>query len=146
MLDQLPVTAHGQIIDRINDLDDPQITVTVSKRKLKPEDEFVFYFCRNMNELIKDPGITKQDLAVLFKYADRMKYGNQLSISQIDIAEELQIDKSKVSKSVKKLIERGVFYKQDRSLYMNWQYLAKGNLTDFIQAEAEKKKTLQHDL
>ena len=74
------------------------------------------------------------------QYAAKMKYGNQISISQGDIAEDLGIDKSKVSRSVKKLIERNVFYKEGRSMFLNWKFLAKGNLSDFIKAERENKK------
>ena len=71
-----------------------------------------------------------------------MLYGNQISISQLDIAEELGIDKSNVSKSVAKLTKHGVFYKEGRSLYMNWKFLAKGNLSDFIKADKENHAIL----
>ena len=141
-LKELPADTVQDILNGVNAIGEPEISVNVSKFREKPEDEFVFYFVINMNALIQDPVITKQDIAVLMQYAARMQYGNQLNISQIDIAEDLNIDKSKVSKSVKKLIERGVFYKEGRSLFMNWKFLAKGNLTEFIKAEKEKQKLL----
>ena len=118
-LKQLPKDTVEDILQGINSLGEPEITVSVARKNIKLADEFVFYFLTNMNSLMADPEITKQDLMVLMQYATKMKYGNQLSISQLDIAEDLKIDKSKVSKSVKKLIERGVFYREKRSLFMN---------------------------
>lgn len=141
-LKQLPADTVQDILNGVNAIGEPEISVNVSKFREKPEDEFVFYFVINMNALIQDPVITKQDIAVLMQYAARMQYGNQLNISQVDIAEDLQINKSRVSNSVKKLIERGVFYKEGRSLFMNWKFLAKGNLSEFIKAEKEKQKVL----
>ena len=139
-LKELPKAKVQEILDGINRVGEREILVNVSRRKEKIEEEFVFYFLINMNTLIRDPEITKQDFAVLMQYAAKMKYGNQLNISQVDIAEDLQIKKSRVSNSVKKLIERGVFYKEGRSMFLNWKFLAKGNLSDFIKAERENKK------
>lgn len=139
-LKELPKAKVQEILDGINHVGEREILVNVSRRKEKIEEEFVFYFLINMNTLIRDPAITKQDFAVLMEYAAKMKYGNQLNISQGDIAEDLQINKSRVSNSVKKLIERGVFYKEGRSMFLNWKFLAKGNLSDFIKAERENKK------
>ena len=139
-LKELPQAKVQEILDGINHVGEREILVNVSRRKEKVEEEFVFYFLINMNTLISDPDITKQDIAVLMQYAAKMKYGNQLNISQGDIAEELGIDKSQVSRSVKKLIKRNVFYKEGRSMFLNWRFLAKGNLSDFIKAERENKK------
>ncbi len=142
----IPTNTAAEITDAMNSLETKDITVNVLKTKLKPEMEFIFYFVTNMNELLEDAEITKQDILVLMKYAEKMHFGNQISISQVDIAEDLKIDKSKVSKSVKKLTEKGIFYKKNRSLFMNWKYLAKGNLADFIKAEREAQKVVSQSL
>ena len=140
---QLPKNTVEEIVEGINSIGELDISVNVARQRLKPDQEFVFYFLTNMDSLISDPEITKQDIAVLMKYAAKMQYGNQISIAQADIAEDLGIDKSNVSKSVRKLTQKGVFLKDRRSLVMNWKYLAKGNLTDFIKAEREKTKVLK---
>ena len=145
-LKELPKAKVQEILDGINRVGEREILVNVSRRKEKIEEEFVFYFLINMNTLIRDPEITKQDFAVLMQYAAKMKYGNQLNISQVDIAEDLQINKSRVSNSVKKLIERGVFYKEGRSMFLNWKFLAKGNLSDFIKADKENSKLSKFQL
>lgn len=140
---ELPTDKNKEIVDAINQVGTKEILVNVSRSKLKPDAEFVFMFIDKFYNLLEDTFIQKQDIRVLIAYAKRMLYGNQISISQLDIADELGIDKSKVSKSVTKLTKHGVFYKEGRSLYMNWQFLAKGNLTDFIQAEKERSKLEQ---
>lgn len=142
-LKELPTEKNKEIVDAINKVGTKEILVNVSRSKLKPDAEFVFMFIDKFYNLLEDTFIQKQDIRVLIAYAKRMLYGNQISISQLDIADELGIDKSKVSKSVTKLTKHGVFYKEGRSLYMNWKFLAKGNLTDFIQAEKDKSKLEQ---
>ncbi len=142
-LTHIPEPIAAEITNAMNALESKEITVNVQKTKLKPDAEFVFLFLDNMNLLIQTPTITKQDLAVLLSYARKMMYGNQISISQKDIADELGTFQQNVSASVKKLTQLGVFYKEGRSLYMNWRYLAKGNLTDFMKAEQEKEKLTQ---
>lgn len=139
----IPEPVVTQITDAMNALESKEITVNVQKTKLKPDAEFVFLFLDNMNLLINNPAITKQDIAVLLSYARKMMYGNQISISQKDIADELGTFQPNVSASVKKLTQLGVFYKEGRSLFMNWKFLAKGNLTDFMKAEQEKEKLAQ---
>lgn len=141
-LKELPPSTIADVLQAVNTVGTPNISVNVARQRAKPTDEFCFMFIMKMVELTKDKAISKQDIAVLIQYAAKMQYGNQISISQQDIADELGIDKSKVSKSVKKLVERGVFYKEKRSLYMNWRYLAKGNLSDFIKADKENHAIL----
>lgn len=145
-INHLPKNTVEEIVDGINSIGEMDISVNVAKQRIKPDQEFIFYFLSNMDSLISDPLITKQDIAVLMKYAAKMQYGNQISIAQADIAEDLGIDKSKVSRSVKKLTQKGVFLKDRRSLVMNWKYLAKGNLTDFIKADKENSKLSKFQL
>ncbi len=139
----IPTKTADEITAAMNSIESKEITVNVTKTKLKPDAEFVFLFIDNMNLLVDNPVITKQDIAVLLRYARKMMYGNQISISQADIAEELGTFQQNVSASVRKLTQLGVFYKEGRSLYMNWKFLAKGNLSDFIKAEKEKEKLTQ---
>ena len=131
-----------EIVDAINQIENKEIMVNVSRAKIKPDAEFVFLFIENVYSVMIDKQITKQDLLVLMAYAKRMSYGNQIAISQQDIADELQTYKANVSNSVKKLTQRGIFYKEGRSLYMNWKFLAKGNLSDFIKADKENHAIL----
>lgn len=139
---ELPTDKSKEIVDAINKVGTKEILVNVSRSKLKPDAEFVFMFIDKFYNLLEDTGIQKQEIRVLIAYAKKMLYGNQISISQLDIAEELGIDKSNVSKSVAKLTKHGVFYKEGRSLYMNWKFLAKGNLSDFIKADKENHAIL----
>ena len=118
-LKELPPSTIADVLQAVNTVGTPNISVNVARQRAKPTDEFCFMFIMKMVELTKDKAISKQD-----------------------IADELGIDKSKVSKSVKKLVEHGVFYKEKRSLYMNWRYLAKGNLSDFIKADKENHAIL----
>ncbi len=58
-----------------------------------------------------DPDITGQDYRVLMIYLGNLDFENYLQIHQTWIAESLGIKKEQVSRSTKKLIEKGVLIK-----------------------------------
>ena len=105
---ELPTDKSKEIVDAINKVGTKEILVNVSRSKLKPDAEFVFMFIDKFYNLLEDTCIQKQEIRVLIAYAKKMLYGNQISISQLDIAEELGIDKSNVSKSVAKLTKQHI--------------------------------------
>lgn len=123
-----------QLTTAINSIDDKQINVFAMPKRLKTK-EFVILFPDKILELL-DPRSKKAlkptEIRILIQYAKKMQYGNQISISQVDIAEELGLDTAVISRCVKTLLKEGVFYKEGRSMYMSWEYIAKGNLNDFI--------------
>lgn len=133
-----------ELTDAINSIDSKNVNVFAMPKRLKTQD-FVILFHDKILELL-DPNKNKTfkptatEIRILIQYAKRMKYGNQISISQIDIAEELGLDTAVVSRCIKKLLQAGVFYKDGRSMYMSWEYIAKGNLNDFILNNKKQKK------
>lgn len=127
-------TALRDVERKINEVEAKKVSVYVGKKKKKPEDEFVLFFIKNVQELLKD--ITMTDLSVLLAYGSNMVFGNQINISQQRIANQLNLDQPRVSRAVKKLIKLNVFIQtEDGSMYMNWHYLAKGNWSDFEEFE-----------
>lgn len=139
----LPQEKTQQIIDGINDIAQPEIAVHVSKAKYTPNDEFVILFPEPVLKLIESGALTFRDIRILLAYSKRMTYGNQINISQQDIADAVGTDRANVSKSLTKMTQLGMFYREGRSLYMSWHYIAKGNLADFMKAEKEKQKLLK---
>lgn len=130
----------GNVIKNINSKD---LNIFAIPKRLKTH-EFVILFPDKILELL-DPRLRKTvlkptEIRVLIQYAKKMQFGNQISISQADIAEELGLDTAVVSRCVKTLLKEGVFYKEGRSLYMSWEYIAKGNLNDFIIKQQKNKK------
>lgn len=52
-----------------------------------------------------------EDMKVLMKLLAKLDFDNYIQISQIDIATALSMDKSQVSRAVKRLIDRGIILK-----------------------------------
>ena len=51
-----------EIVDAINQIENKEIMVNVSRAKIKPDAEFVFLFIENVYSVMIDKQITKQDL------------------------------------------------------------------------------------
>ena len=84
-LKELPPATIADVLQAVNTVGTPNISVNVAKTRQKPGDEFCFMFIMKMLELTKDNAISKQDIAVLIQYAAKMQYGNQISISQQEL-------------------------------------------------------------
>ena len=83
-------------------------------KKFRPKEEFVMCFTLSMQHAIKQAKenktpLTAADYEVLFAYLSHMQYGNQISIAQQDIAEELGIQRPAVKEREIALRKFGVF-------------------------------------
>lgn len=145
-IEKLPEIKEQQLTKAVNSIDEKQINIIVTKERMKPEDQFCFIFPSNIVALIQgkinNVKITSVDILVLIQYAERMKYGNHIAISQQTIANDLGMPRPNVTRSVTKLIKAGAMYKENGSLYMSWRFIAKGNLSNFILEEQKKQKNL----
>lgn len=78
--------------------------------------------------------INMGDLLVLNEVFDEMRFGNHLQITQIGIAKSLNIDKSAVNRSYKKLEKIGIFHCNNGHLSVNQNLFLKGRSRDFHEA------------
>ncbi len=145
-IDKLDNKTQKDLTNAVNDIDQKEITVLVADKRYKPKEKFCIIFIEKVCSLLKgDLGVklTGLDFQILMQYVLKMQYGNQISISQTDIAEELEITKQAVNRTVKKLLDAKVFYKDKNSLYLDWRFFAKGNLYDFFSQDQEKNQQIQ---
>lgn len=133
-----------ELLNAVNSVESRDLNITVSPQRLKPDNEFCFVFLDPISDFlegrINNVKLDATDIKIFFRYGKRMQFGNQIVISQQTIANDLGIPRQSVTRAVAKFIKAGVFYKEDNSLYMSWKFMAKGNLTEFIKLEREKKK------
>lgn len=85
-------------------------------------------FPEELSSIIDTAGLNLTDVRVLVRYTKYMEYGNQISISQQDIADDLKMQRSNVSRSVAHLVQAGIFQRKGRSLFMNPEIFVKGRL------------------
>jgi biotin operon repressor len=78
------------------------------KKKANLEGEFIMARQEGFLRLSKDKDLTGADIKVLFVYFGNLDFENYIQISQQAIADYLEMRKQHVSKSTKKLIEKGI--------------------------------------
>ena len=72
--------------------------------------------------------LTAADYEVMYAYLSHMQYGNQISIAQQDIADQLGVQRQVVTRSVAHLVNAGIFERKGRSLYASLEFFSKGSL------------------
>lgn len=129
----------------VDDLDETQqISLIKSKKKIKPNEPFVLTFYKNLANAFSSNELTKLDVRVLFTVIQYVSFGNVINLTQQTIAEDLKIDQSQVSKSFKRLEKSGIIYREKSSLFLNPNYLCKGDL--FKSKETEAYKNVRNNL
>ncbi len=100
-----------------------------------------------LNILAEDKDLTKNSLRVFLKMCAKLDFENWIQISQIDISNELDINKGNVSKAIKLLVFKGILLqgpKTGRSFAyrLNPNYGWKGkvkNLNEYRQQVEEQE-------
>ena len=59
-------------------------------------------------------------------------YGNVLlNLNQKDLSQKTKIDPSNLNKVIKKLIEKNLLKKENKNIYLNYQYFFRGSKVDY---------------
>ena len=103
-------------------------TLSAKSNKGKDSPQFCFAFFDDLLEAIDSHNLQMSDIKVLLKYASDMEYGNEIKVTQDEVARDLNLSKQEVCTAFKNLEDAGFFIKTDDSkLFMNWNLLDKGN-------------------
>lgn len=124
----------NEFLDNVDE--NTQINLIKSKLKAKPKDQFVMAFTENLEGLMDE--ISATDFKVLLRVCKYLSWGNVINLTQQTIADDLGISQPQVARSFKKLEKNNVFYKQKGSLFLNTNYLVKGDLLKAKEGEAYK--------
>jgi DNA-binding MarR family transcriptional regulator len=121
-------------------------TIFIGETRVKSQVEFVMLFGANFDAVLKENDFFMNDMRVLFAVLNKMAYGNQLSIKQKSIAQELNIDTSNVSKSWNKLLAAGVFIKDNHgNEFVNFDLFLKGK-GKTVAEQFEEQAALSHEV
>lgn len=76
------------------------------------------------------------ELKVLFSIYKTLNHANEfgnvlLNLNQKDLAEKTKIDASNLNKVIKKLIEKNLLKKENKNIYLNYQYFWRGSQVDY---------------
>ncbi len=90
--------------------------LAVAQKKKYPreiqQDGFYTMFSFGSEFISEVEGLTGNDYRILFRLLSHLEFGNWIYVTQTTIAEELKLKKSHVSRSMKKLVEKGIIEKQ----------------------------------
>lgn len=112
------------------DTTNAQIFVYSGKRKMQIVNEFAIMFGTAFLQCIDDYNLSRNDIRVVLKIIEYMKFGNLVRMSYSSIAKDLNIDKSNISKTIKKLRENKLIITDNGNDYLNPHVIAKGNFID----------------
>lgn len=115
-----------------------QLNLIKSRIKVKPNESFLMMFSKNLLNAMIEHGLSNTDIKVLLKVCDYVSFGNVINLTHQTIADDLDLNRPQVSKSFNKLENAGVFYKNKSSLFLNPNYLVKGDLRKSKEGEAYK--------
>jgi predicted transcriptional regulator len=115
-----------------------QLNLIKSKIKIKPNKGFIMVFDQNLLKIINEFNLNATDIKVLLKVCDYVSYGNLISLTHLTIADDLDIKRQQVSRSFNKLEKAKIFYKTKTSLFLNPNYMVKGELRKSKEGEAYK--------
>ena len=82
--------------------------LAIAKKQKFPEPiKFVSMFCHGFHHLARLK-FTPTEISVLFELLSKLDFENWIRISQQTVAEDLNLDKSNVSRAFRKLIKAGI--------------------------------------
>lgn len=127
------------------DLSDKKVNVFVSDRTpVKVKQEFVLLFVENLQAIMKN--LTKNEMSVLFSVVKFASYKNIFKITQQSIANDTGIDRSDVSRAMKKLRDSGYLLKDKNEVeYLNPYLFLKGGIKEFKASELWKQMQLHFE-
>ena len=130
-----------KLTDMVDDLKDGQnINVIKGRKKATIKDGFVMVFNLNIKENFIKNNLTATDIIILFQVIEYVSFGNVIHLTHQNIADDLNMKRQQVSKSFKKLKDAEIFFEGKKgSLFLNPQYLVKGDLYKATESEAYKE-------
>jgi DNA-binding Lrp family transcriptional regulator len=115
----------GSMVDGLDH--DHSINVFKSKKKVKPNEPFVMVFHRGFVDAMKCD-VSSVDIRVLFTVMEFVSYGNLVNLTHQTIADRTELTRPQVSRSMKRLEEAGFLMTHEKSLFLNPNYICKGDL------------------
>jgi hypothetical protein len=112
----------------LNSIEDAVIIVAGKKESVS--EPFVIMFYDALQDVINNGKINMTDMRVLLAICSITRFGNCINMSQMGLAEALKIDKSQISRTIKKLLSINVLIESSLGLFINPALIIKGKLSE----------------
>lgn len=111
-------------------LESKEVSVFAGRKKESVTEPFVLLFYESLSELVLADRLTVTDMKVMLGVCGLARFGNLVSLSQGGLAEALGLNKSAISRSIKKLTEEAILLKTNLGLFINPTLVVKGGLSN----------------
>lgn len=130
--------ALNNLVDNMKDGEN--INVFKGRKKANIKEDFIMVFNKALLKAVITYKLSNTDISVLLQVIEYVSWGNVINLTHQNIADDLDLTRPQVSKSFKKLKESGIFIEGKKgSLFLNPQYLVKGDLLKATDSEAYKE-------
>lgn len=103
-----------------------KLFVSSGRFRMKILNEFALMFASAFLQTIDDYKLTRNDIRIVLKIIEYAQYGNLLRMSYTTLANDLNIDRADISKSIKRIKKSQLIIDIDGSLYLNPHIICKG--------------------
>lgn len=121
-----------------------EVTTVVKKVRPKIKEQFVMMFIDNMRTLA-DLGLSSRQMKILLYIIEKMQYGNLFILSQKQMSEDLNIDKSDVSRDMRALFKQGAIIEKEGHRYLNSNIFSKGLKGSMDEERSKNLANAQND-
>lgn len=131
-------SSTGEIYDR------SEYVAMIVPRKQKIKENWFMGFQEAFEALAKDRELRGEPRAVLDFLISRLDFENYILIQQVEVAKELEMDETQVSRSIKKLVDKDVILRGPKvgrtpSYKLNAYYGWKGTVKNFKEEKLRLK-------
>lgn len=123
------VGALSDVAEKLQDQMDQKESVAnvfISKNKMQTLNEYVFLFCENLDNIIQHYKLNTTEIRIVLKILNYMRFGNLISLSITSLANDLNLNKSNVSRAMKKLKSTELIVEMNGNLFFNPHVACKG--------------------
>lgn len=135
--------ANKEFLDALSQvMTDKNIDINVGawQSKMDITNEYVLLFYINLEYIIREYKLSRNDILVILRMLHYMQYGNLLRISFTKLAKDIGIDPKNIHKTINKLKNSKLLIEFEENLYLNPHIVAKGK---FKSKDEEATKLLE---
>lgn len=136
--------ALDEILDNIQtnmDEKNSDLNLFIGKEKMDICNDFVILFYNSLLNIIEEFNLSKIDIKAILKILEYMQYGNLIKMSFAQLARDINIDPTNISRVIKKLKNSQLLIERNNNMYLNPHIIAKGR---FKRKDNDAKELLEY--
>lgn len=117
------------------------LNLFIGKERMEICNDFVILFYNSLLNIIDEFNLSKTDIKAILKILEYMQYGNLVKMSFAQLARDINIDPTNISRVIKKLKQSQLLIEKNNNMYLNPHIIAKGR---FKRKDDDAKELLEY--